>query len=228
MPRYSPSLRTDPPRNMPRIISRTTTTTTRILPTIFVVLASLLVLGLVLYIVLPWLQQFRESRRLAGERGDDVELQDSSSATHARSAHAQQSYDLAEDGFAETPVYGGRGGSVGSVVSYGGFVEADVTERGSVDTLAGIEMPVSPRDVSAFDNFVGEGGEAEIARELGEESVGCFFGEGKVESVVREDKERVDRPGGLGISGAESDIQAQLEMLEGRSSAEGVWSCEIV
>lgn len=216
MPRYSPFLHTDPPHNIPRIISRSTTTT-RMLPTIFVVLASLLVLGLVLYIVLPWLQQFRESRRLAGERGDDIELQDSSSATHARSTRARQSYDTAKDGFAETPVYGGGG----SVVSYGGFVEADVTERGSVDTLAGIEMPVSRLEVSAFDNCVGEGGEAEIARELGEESVGCFVGEGKVESVVREDKERVDRPGGLGISGAEeSDIQAQLEMLEGRSSAE--------
>lgn len=113
-------------------------------------------------------------------------------------------------------------------MSYGGFADADMEDL------------VSPKTIPATQAFVYAGGRAEGDRERSERLVECFIGEEEPESPAREDElegvkrniEKVVSPHGLGISGrldaGESDIQAQLEMLEGRSSAEDVWSCEVV
>lgn len=180
-----------------------------------------------------------ERRRLAASarnRGDDLEMQDTSPATHAWSTRARQSYDSARDGFVPTSVYGGR-----SLVSYGGFVEADVAERrGSVDTLADMEDMVSPKTIPAPQAFVYAGVRAEGDGERGEEFVEYVIGVEEPEGPACEDElegvkrnvEELASPDGLGISGGldvgESDIQTQLEMLDGSSSAEDVWSCEVV
>jgi len=75
----------------------------------------------------------------------------------------------------------------------------------------------------------------EFARHvIGEDEPEGAAYEGEPEGVKRDFEEGVTSPlspVGLGISGGlaveESEIQAQLEMLEG-SSAEKIWSCEMV
>lgn len=209
-----------------------------ILGIIALVLVSFLLLTLALLVIPRRIRNLKERRRIAATR-DDLEMQGTTVPATRRS------YDSARDGFVETPVYGGGAGHDASLVSFASFVEADIAEgRGSVDTLAGMEDSVSPRTMPARDNFVdvnqqveGDGDRREeFARHvIGEdESEGAAY-EGEPEGVKRDFEEGVTSPlspVGLGIIGGlaveESEIQAQLEMLEGRSSAEKIWSCEMV
>jgi len=189
--------------------------------------------------ILPWIRNLRE-RRSAGNRGDDLEMQETTAPA------TRQSYDSAQDGFVQMPVYGGGTGRDASLVSFASFVEADIAERrsGSLDTLAGMEDLMSPKTKPASDNFLdagvgpeGDGGrvEEDVGYIIGEDEPEGAACEGEPEGVKADFKEGATSPVspvGLGISGGldirEDEIQAQLEMLEGRSSAEKIWSCEVV
>ncbi len=209
-----------------------------ILGIIALVLVSFLLLILALLVIPRQFGNLKERRRIAATR-DDLEMQGTTVAATRRS------YDSARDGFVETPVYGGGAGHDASLVSFAGFVEADIAEgRGSVDTLAGMEDSLSPRTMLARDNFVDVNQQVEVDGNRREEFARHVIGEdepkgaayeGEPEGVKRDFEEGVTgplSPVGLGISGGlavkESEIQVQLEMLEGRSSAEKIWSCEMV
>lgn len=126
-------------------------------------------------------------------------------------------------------------------MSFTSFVEAGfVGRRGSVDSLVGMEDMVSPRTIPAPRTFLDVTPQVEEIGENGEEFAGYVVGEdegkdtvyeGEPENSKREFEQGVTSPVSplsLGISVVESDIQAQLTMLDGGSSAEDVWSCEVV
>ncbi len=177
----------------------------------------------------------------ARNRGDDLEMGEDLSATHGWSARVRQSYDPNRDGFEQTPVYRGGAGPAASLVSFASFVEAgSAGRRGSVDTLAGMEDMVSPKTIPAPRTFVYAGVRMGAVGEPDGKTGGYVIGEDELEDAVCEgEPEGVNlefekgvtspvSPVGLGISVGEGDIQAQLRMLDGKSSAEDVWSCEMV
>ncbi len=209
-----------------------------ILGIIALVLVSFLLLILALLVIPRQFGNLRERRRLAATK-NDLELQATTGPAIRRS------YDPANDGFVLTPVYGGGAGHAASLVSFASLVEADIAEgRGSMDTLAGMEDSVNPRTMPTRDNFVDVNQQVEVDGDRREEFARHVIGEdepkgaayeGEPEGVKRDFEEGVTSPlspVGLGISGGlaveESVIQVQLEMLEGRSSAEKIWSCEMV
>lgn len=204
-----------------------------ILGIIALVLVSFLLLTLALLVIPRQFGNLRERRRLAATK-NDLELQATTGPAMRRS------YDPANDGFVLTPVYSGGAGHAASLVSFASFVEADIAERrsGSLDTLGGMDDLVSPKTILAPDNFVDLNQLVEGSGERAEESMGYVIGEDEPEGAacecepegfkrdVEEGATSPVSPVGLGISG-EIDIQAQLEMLEGRSSTEKIWSCEM-
>lgn len=195
---------------------------------------ALILYGIIRTGILPCIKDIRAKRRFAANK-NDLEMQDITGPAMRRS------YDSDRDGFEETPVYGCGAGDGVSLMSFTSFVEAGfVGKRGSVDTLAGMDDMVSPGTIPAPPTFVDvrqpvengeEGGDEFAAYVVGEEEPEDAACEGEPEVAKREFEQGPTSPVspiGLGISVVESDIQAQLSMLEGRSSAEDVWSCEVV